>query len=118
MARLRGKLTMKQVNDRIDEATKHLDDEKLTDVGEKDTTSMGHVALDQQRRILHYMRLIENEMPQLVGASAVPARVELHLTPLQHTGSRSFPHHPPRIPSNDPSYPFKICHRLVSRITL
>ena len=54
--------------DRLNEATKYLTEESIQDVGGKDTTAMGHIALDQQRQMLHYMRLIENEIPQLVGA--------------------------------------------------
>ena len=32
-----------------------------------DSTSFGHLQLQQQRQLLYYMRLIEYEMPQLVG---------------------------------------------------
>lgn len=32
-----------------------------------DTSSIGHEILEQQRQALNYMRLIEHEMPQLVG---------------------------------------------------
>ncbi|EIN14127.1 hypothetical protein PUNSTDRAFT_58341 [Punctularia strigosozonata HHB-11173 SS5] len=32
-----------------------------------DTSSIGHEILEQQRQALHYMRLIEHEMPQLVA---------------------------------------------------
>ena len=34
-----------------------------------DTSSDGHRLLDQQRQILYYFRLIEHEMPKLVGTS-------------------------------------------------
>jgi hypothetical protein len=34
-----------------------------------DTSSIGHEILEQQRQALHYLRLIEHEMPQLVGKS-------------------------------------------------
>ena len=33
-----------------------------------DTTSVGHLFLAQQRRLLYYMRLIEHDMPKLAGA--------------------------------------------------
>lgn len=32
-----------------------------------DSSSFGHLILQQQRQLLYYMRLIEYEMPQLVG---------------------------------------------------
>ena len=32
-----------------------------------DTTSVGHMVIHQQRQALKYMRLIEHEMPKLVG---------------------------------------------------
>jgi hypothetical protein len=34
---------------------------------ENDTSSAGHLYLNQQRQNLHYLRLIEHEMPKLVG---------------------------------------------------
>lgn len=34
-----------------------------------DTTSVGHLMLRQQRQMLFYFRLIEHEMPKLVGLS-------------------------------------------------
>lgn len=33
----------------------------------EDSPSGGHIILQQQREVLHYMRLIEHEMPKLVG---------------------------------------------------
>jgi hypothetical protein len=42
---------------------------------EKDISSAGHVYLGQQRQNLHYLRLIEHEMPKLVGEHAFQARV-------------------------------------------
>jgi hypothetical protein len=36
---------------------------------ENDTSSAGHLYLQQQRQNLHYLRLIEHEMPKLVGES-------------------------------------------------
>ena len=65
--RLRGKLTAKVVNDRLNAVYQSFPEEP-EDVGDKDTTSMGHVLLGQQRQLLHYLRLIEHEIPQLVGA--------------------------------------------------
>lgn len=37
------------------------------DDGKTDTTSAGHLAIRRDRRILYYLRLIENEVPKLVG---------------------------------------------------
>jgi small subunit ribosomal protein S35 len=34
---------------------------------ETDSSSAGHLYLAQQRQSLHYLRLIEHEMPKLVG---------------------------------------------------
>ncbi len=36
-----------------------------------EATSASHLALRQQRQLLYYMRLIEHEMPQLVGMSRI-----------------------------------------------
>lgn len=33
----------------------------------EDSPSVGHLVLQQQRLLLNYMRLIEHEMPKLVG---------------------------------------------------
>ena len=82
--RLRGKLTAKQVNDRLDRVTKAFPEE-IEDVGDKDTTSMGHVMLSQQRQLLHYMRLIEHEIPELVGVCslhAIPVQPVLSIDPV------------------------------------
>ncbi|KAG6818012.1 hypothetical protein H0H87_009167 [Tephrocybe sp. NHM501043] len=46
-----------------DQAYDLLDD----DFDDDDTTSAGHLMLREQRRVLHYMRLIEHEMPKLVA---------------------------------------------------
>lgn len=63
----------------------------------KDATSMGHIALAQQRQMLHYMRLIENEMPQLVGTS--PASLSFFRSTESHFSqlieSPSYHHHLP-----------------------
>ena len=62
-------MTAKAVNDRLDEVYQGLDRDDLFDgAAGKDTTSVGHMILDEERRLLHYMRLIEHEMPKLVGA--------------------------------------------------
>lgn len=37
------------------------------DFEDDDTSSLGHLMLRQQRQTLHYLRLIEHEMPKLVG---------------------------------------------------
>ena len=34
-----------------------------------DSPALGHHILEQKREVLHYMRLIEHEMPKLVGMS-------------------------------------------------
>jgi len=39
---------------------------------EDDTTVAGHMLLRQQRQLLYRMRLIEHEMPKLVGESTEP----------------------------------------------
>ncbi|KAI0053344.1 hypothetical protein FA95DRAFT_1481854 [Auriscalpium vulgare] len=39
----------------------------LEDFKDDDTTAGGHIYLHQQRQKLHYLRLIEHEMPQLVA---------------------------------------------------
>lgn len=42
-------------------------DEDFSRFEDDDIPSTGHMYLDQQRQVLHYLRLIENEVPQLVG---------------------------------------------------
>lgn len=43
--------------------------EQLEDDSEVvDSPSGGHLILREQRQVLHYLRLIEHEMPKLVGA--------------------------------------------------
>lgn len=64
-AKLEEKLT-------ADQAFDLLDDEYDDD----DTTSAGHLMLREQRRVLYYLRLIEHEMPKLVGeyyTSGIPS---------------------------------------------
>ena len=46
-----------------DQAFDLLDD----DFDDDDSASAGHIMLRQQRQVLHYLRLIEHEMPKLVG---------------------------------------------------
>lgn len=46
-----------------DEAFDLLDD----DFDDDDSASAGHLMLRQQRQVLYYLRLIEHEMPKLVG---------------------------------------------------
>ncbi|KAG6851196.1 hypothetical protein H0H93_015206 [Arthromyces matolae] len=46
-----------------DQAFDLLDD----DFDDDDTTTAGHLMLREQRRVLHYLRLIEHEMPKLVA---------------------------------------------------
>lgn len=46
-----------------DQAFDLLDD----DFDDDDTSSAGHLMLREQRRVLYYLRLIEHEMPKLVG---------------------------------------------------
>jgi hypothetical protein len=38
---------------------------------EDDTTSVGHLMLRRQRQLLYYLRLIEHEMPKLVGKFSI-----------------------------------------------
>jgi small subunit ribosomal protein S35 len=38
-----------------------------------DTTVGGHLMLRQQRQLLYHLRLIEHEMPKLVGTLSLPA---------------------------------------------
>ncbi len=51
---------------RGDELVDALLDLKAPQVGD-DTSAAGHMVLQQQRRMLYYLRLIEHEMPRLVG---------------------------------------------------
>ena len=43
-----------------------------------DIPAGGHLALHQQRQVAYYMRLIENDMPQLAGKSCVPSISKSH----------------------------------------
>lgn len=55
-AKLEEKLTADQALDLLDD-----------DFDDDDTTSAGHHMLREQRQVLYYLRLIEHEMPKLVG---------------------------------------------------
>jgi len=56
---------------KLDEAFSHEDAFDLLDddFDGDDTSSAGHLMLIDQRQTLHYLRLIEHEMPKLVGKS-------------------------------------------------
>lgn len=56
---------MEEMGIMLEELSSH--QEEGTKEGEDDTTSAGHLALWRQREKLTYLRLIENEMPKLVG---------------------------------------------------
>ncbi len=51
------------LEDDYDLLASHLDEPEMTN----DSPSAGHLILQQQRIMLQYMRLIEHEMPKLVG---------------------------------------------------
>lgn len=53
------------VEDDMEELWEHLSESPEVD----DAPSSGHLILQQQRLMLEYLRLIEHEMPKLVGAS-------------------------------------------------
>lgn len=48
------------------------------DTGKIDTTSAGHLAMRRDRQILYYLRLIENELPDLVGMLYFLSAIPLH----------------------------------------
>lgn len=47
---------------------------------QEDSSSYGHLILQQQRQLLYYMRLIEHEVPQLVGEPQVVLLIRAVLT--------------------------------------
>lgn len=49
-----------------DELADAILDLKAQQIGD-DTSAAGHMVLQQQRKLLYYLRLIEHEMPKLVG---------------------------------------------------
>lgn len=51
------------LEDDMDELWEHLEESPEVD----DAPSSGHLILQQQRMLLNYLRLIEHEMPKLVG---------------------------------------------------
>jgi hypothetical protein len=51
---------------------------------ENDSPSTGHLCLAQQRQSLHYLRLIEHEMPKLVGECNLFHASLDHLTVIPH----------------------------------
>ena len=60
---------------------------------ENDSSSAGHLYLAQQRQNLHYLRLIEHEIPKLVGeynARNEPLYARDHLTPVTQAFRKPF----------------------------
>jgi len=51
------------IEEDMDELWEHIEEPADTE----DSPSAGHIMLQKQRVMLHYMRLIEHEMPKLVG---------------------------------------------------
>ena len=51
---------------------------------DNDTASAGHLMLRQQRQVLYYLRLIEHEMPKLVGEQDIVLIYSTH----PHDGQR------------------------------
>lgn len=49
-----------------------ISDDVIEKEADDDTTSAGHLMLQQQRQVLYYLRLIEHEMPKLVGECTQP----------------------------------------------
>lgn len=60
------------------------------DFDNDDTSSLGHLMLRDQRQTLHYLRLIEHQMPKLVGGFHFPVHVALIDITSQHSGSLSY----------------------------
>ena len=68
--------------------------EQLEDDSEVvDSPSGGHLILREQRQVLHYLRLIEHEMPKLVGAFRVRRCIGVLLTERQLIGSHLYLRH-------------------------
>lgn len=59
-----GRRTKPVIEDDMEELWDNLEE---PDSGIEDSPSSGHLILQEQRQLLHYMRLIEHEMPKLVG---------------------------------------------------
>ena len=76
-----------------------------------DTTVAGHIMLRQQRQLLYHMRLIEHEMPKLVGGSAEHMPFELLSAVLVKLGAcvqllgNPSSHLHPKPPSSSARYP-------------
>lgn len=60
---LEGRRTRSVLEDDMDELMEQWDD--MSEVA--DSPSGGHIMLEEFRQTLHYLRLIEHEMPKLVG---------------------------------------------------
>lgn len=60
-----------------------------------DTTAAGHLMLQQQRRMLYYLRLIEHELPRLVGEFGHLHLLRLFMKEVQPTANRLFHQLPP-----------------------
>lgn len=60
----RKRLTRPETDDFDGEELEGILDDNFDD---DDSASLGHMMLRQQREVLYYMRLIEHEMPKLVG---------------------------------------------------
>lgn len=61
----RARRTNSVIEDDLEEIWEHFEDS----AEEMDSPTAGHLILQNQRQMLHYMRLIEHEMPKLVGES-------------------------------------------------
>lgn len=74
-----------------DEDLEYYEDILEGDFEDDDTAGAGHLMLRQQRQVLYYLRLIEHEMPKLVG-NLFPFVSYLRLTrDKQHTGNHLSP---------------------------
>lgn len=65
---LHATATASAVMPRIQTDDLPVDMDDMVPQSEPDATSAGHLWLRQQRKVLYYMRLIEHELPELVGA--------------------------------------------------
>jgi len=59
-----GRRTRSVLEDDMDELWEQIEEPAEVE----DSPSVGHILLQDQRDVLHYMRLIEHEMPKLVGS--------------------------------------------------
>ena len=57
---------------KVDEASLPITSDDLNDSEVPDNPSIVHMKSRHERKIFYYMRLIEHELPQLVGASRYP----------------------------------------------